>query len=97
MTIIRAGRTVQTGSLNQLRHLMRTTVTARIRGDAAALRESSSVHDFAVRDGRVTFSVDRDDLNHAMDELTKLGLLDLTVSPASLEELFLREYQGARQ
>lgn len=97
VTIIRAGRTVQTGSLNQLRHLMRTNVTARIRGDAAELRESSSVHGFAQRDGQVTFSVDRDDLNHTMDQLTDLGLLDLTVSPASLEELFLREYQEARQ
>ena len=31
VTIIRAGRTVQAGSLQQLRHLMRTTVTARTR------------------------------------------------------------------
>ena len=52
---------------------------------------------FAQRDGQVTFSVDQDDLNHTMDQLTDLGLLDLSVSPASLEELFLREYQGARQ
>ena len=35
VTIIRAGRTVQSGSLAQLRHLMRTTVTVRTRGGPA--------------------------------------------------------------
>jgi ABC-2 type transport system ATP-binding protein len=29
-----------------------------------------------------------------MGELTRLGIIDLTVIPASLEDLFLREYQG---
>jgi ABC-2 type transport system ATP-binding protein len=26
--------------------------------------------------------------------LTELGIIDLTVAPASLEDMFLREYQG---
>lgn len=94
VTIIRAGRTVQTGSLAQLRHLMRTTVTVRTRGDTGALRRSPHVHDFAVRDGQVRFSVDRDSLGHIVDQLTRLGIIDLTVTPASLEDLFLREYHG---
>ena len=27
--------------------------------------------------------------------LTELGIIELTVTPASLEDMFLREYQGA--
>ena len=30
-----------------------------------------------------------------MAQLTELGIVELTVTPASLEDLFLREYQGA--
>ncbi|MCI4674917.1 ABC transporter ATP-binding protein [Candidatus Mycolicibacterium alkanivorans] len=96
VTIIRAGRTVQAGSLDQLRHLMRTAVTARTRGEAAEVRNWPGVHDTAFRDGQVRFSVERDQLESTMSRLTRLGIVDLTVTPASLEDLFLREYEGAR-
>jgi ABC-2 type transport system ATP-binding protein len=97
VTIIRAGRTVQAGSLAQLRHLMRTTVTARTRNDAAGVRDWPGVHDAGYRDGQVRFSVERDHLDATMARLTRLGIVDLTVSHASLEDLFLREYQGERR
>ncbi|AEV74209.1 ABC-type multidrug transport system, ATPase component [Mycolicibacterium rhodesiae NBB3] len=95
VTIIRAGTTVRSGSLDELRHLMRTTVTVRTRTDGAALQHNPIVYDFAIADGHYTFSVDRNELDRAMDQLTDLGILDLTVTPASLEDMFLREYQGA--
>jgi len=95
VTIIRAGKAVRSGSLDELRHLMRTTVTVRTRTDGAALQHNPIVHDFAVADGHYTFSVDRNELDRAMEQLTDLGILDLTVTPASLEDMFLREYQGA--
>ncbi|WP_328359636.1 ABC transporter ATP-binding protein [Mycobacterium sp. NBC_00419] len=97
VTIIRAGRTVQSGSLAQLRHLMRTTVTARTRGNAVAVRGWPGVHGAEFRDGQVRFSVDREQLDPTMAGLTRLGIVDLTVAPASLEDLFLREYQGAQR
>lgn len=94
VTIIRAGRTVRSGTLTELRHLMRTTVTARTRGDGGQLHQLPFVHDFAAQDGQVSFSVDRADLDTTMDRLAGLGIDELTVAPASLEDLFLREYQG---
>ncbi len=94
VTIIRAGRTVRSGTLTQLRHLMRTTVSARTRSDPAVLQSIPEVRDFTVADGTVRFTVDRADLDRAMGQLTALGLTELTVTPASLEDLFLREYQG---
>ena len=96
VTIIRAGRTVQSGSLAQLRHLMRTTVTVRTRGEAADVRNWPGVHDADFGDGQVRFSVERDQLESTMGRLTLLGIVELTVAPASLEDLFLREYQGAQ-
>lgn len=95
VTIIRAGRAVRSGSLDELRHLMRTTVTARTRRDGRALEGLPSVHDFTSTDGQIRFTTDRDDLDSTMERLTQLGIDELTVAPASLEDMFLREYQGA--
>ncbi len=95
VTIIRAGRAVRSGTLDQLRHLMRTTVKVRTHSDGRKLQSTPFVHDFAVDDGHYVFSVDRNELDRAMALLTELGIIDLTVTPASLEDMFLREYQGA--
>lgn len=94
ITIIRSGRTVRAGTLADLRHLMRTTITVGTRSDAAGLDRQPYVHDFVRRDGQVSFSVDRTDLDQALGLLTTLGIEDLVVAPASLEDMFLREYQG---
>jgi len=95
VTIIRAGRTVRSGTLEELRHLMRTTVSVRTRHDAQELQREPFVHDFTATEQDSRFSVDRNDLDAAMARLTGLGIEELTVTPASLEEMFLREYQGA--
>ncbi|HVQ52856.1 MAG TPA: ABC transporter ATP-binding protein, partial [Mycobacterium sp.] len=97
VTIIRAGRAVKSGTLDELRHLMRTTVTVRTRTDGQTLQRTKFVHDFSIHDGHYTFSVDRVDLDRAMALLTDLGIIDLTVTPASLEDMFLREYQGVNR
>ncbi|BBX15359.1 ABC transporter ATP-binding protein [Mycolicibacterium duvalii] len=94
VTIIRAGRTVRSGSLAEMRHLMRTTVSARTRAPAD-LRAAPYVEDLHTERDRVRFSVDRDDLDRAMTDLTRCGIEDLTVTPASLEDMFLHEYHGA--
>ena len=95
VTIIRAGHAVKTGTLDELRHLMRTAVTVRTRTDGQALQRAPFVRDFSIHDGHYSFSVDRHDLDHVMAQLKDLGIIDLTVTPASLEDMFLREYQGA--
>ena len=97
VTIIRAGRAVRSGTLDQLRHLMRTTVKVRTHSDGRKLQSTPFVHDFSIDDGHYVVSVDRNDLDRAMALLTNLGIIDLTVTPASLEDMFLREYQGAEQ
>ncbi|AQT82620.1 ABC transporter ATP-binding protein [Mycolicibacterium litorale] len=97
VTIVRAGRTVQSGSLTELRHLMRTTVTARTHRDPAVVGRWPAVHDVEVHGRQVRFSVDRDAMDTTMAHLSGLGITDLTVTAASLEDLFLREYRSAAQ
>ena len=97
VTIIRAGRAVKSGTLEELRHLMRTTISVRTRSDARALQQVPYVHDFTSQDGYARFSVDSNDLDFTMEHLTELGIEELTVTSASLEDLFLREYQGVNR
>jgi ABC-2 type transport system ATP-binding protein len=92
VSIIRSGRTVQSGTLAQLRHLTRTTVVAETAGPASGLAGLPGVHNPEFTDGRVAFDVDSDDLDAAMGYLTGVGLRSLTAHPPTLEELFLRQY-----
>ncbi len=92
VTIIRRGRAVQTGTLEELRHLTRTTISARTVQPAVELARLPGIHDLRTDDGRVTFDVDSDHLDGAVRELSALGLRSLTSHPPTLEELFLRHY-----
>jgi ABC-2 type transport system ATP-binding protein len=92
ISIIRAGRIVQTGSLAELRHFTRTTVTAETAQPAGAIAHVQGVHDARFVDGRVSFDVDSDRLDAAVQVLATLGVRSLTAHPPTLEELFLRQY-----
>jgi ABC-2 type transport system ATP-binding protein len=92
VSIIRAGRTVQSGTLADLRHLTRTEIIAETVQPPAGLEELPGVHDLQVQDHRVHFDVDTDQLDHAMQAVMALGLRSLSSQPPTLEELFLRHY-----
>lgn len=92
VTIIRRGRTVQSGSLAEMRHLTRTTVTAETERPAHGVTTMEGVHDAHVDGDRIGFEVDDDRLGSAIAALVDLGLCSLTCHPPTLEELFLRHY-----
>jgi ABC-2 type transport system ATP-binding protein len=92
ISIIRAGRVVQSGSLAELRHLTRTTVIAETASPATHIGEVRGVHNPQLLDGRVTFDVDSEHLAAAVKALAALGVRSLTAHPPTLEELFLRQY-----
>jgi ABC-2 type transport system ATP-binding protein len=92
VTIIRKGRAVESGTLDELRVLSRTTVRAEVDGDPAALATVEGVHDLYVDGHRVTFAADHDRLADVVRRLAPLGVRSLVSSPPTLEELFLRHY-----
>src|SRR5690606_19121914 len=73
VTIIRRGATVQTGTLDELRHLTRTTITAEVRESPAGLADLPGVHDLELDGTRVSFDVDSADLDDAISRLAPLG------------------------
>src|SRR6266481_5965325 len=93
VTIIRSGRTVETGTLAELRHLSRTTVEAEL--DAPVqLGALPGVHDATLDGTRLRCEVDNAALNEVLRRLTAAGVRALTCRPPTLEELFLRQYAG---
>nr|CTQ94260.1 Methionine ABC transporter ATP-binding protein [Kibdelosporangium sp. MJ126-NF4] len=93
VSIIRNGRTVETGTLAQLRHLTRTSIQAELAAEPSGFAELPGVHDFQGRDGHVKFEVDTAQLDAALKHLTSFGVRSLTSQPPTLEELFLRHYE----
>ncbi|MFF8191784.1 ATP-binding cassette domain-containing protein [Streptomyces bobili] len=94
VSIIRQGRTVETGSLADLRHLTRTSVTAELAGEPDGLARLPGVHDLDVQGRRVRLQVDADGLDAVLRSLSETGVRSLTSTPPTLEELFLRHYQA---
>lgn len=96
VTIIRAGRAVESGTLADLRHLTRSSVTAVVTGDPAAVATLPGVHDLATTSDtsgtRVAFDVDNETMSTVLTTLGTLGVVTFTANPPSLEELFLRHY-----
>ena len=93
VSIIRDGRTVDTGTLSDLRHLTRTSITADLAGPPTGLEDVAGVHDLAVDGTRVRFAVDNTALDAVLGRLTSFGVRSLTSRPPTLEELFLRHYE----
>ncbi|HJW63456.1 MAG TPA: ABC transporter ATP-binding protein, partial [Actinomycetes bacterium] len=92
VSIIRAGRTVQSGTLAEMRHLTRTSIDVVTEQAHSGLDRLPGIHGLQVDDHRVRFDVDTDRLDEAMRHLVGLGLHSLTSRPPTLEELFLRHY-----
>ena len=92
VSIIRAGRIVQSGTLADLRHLTRTTVIAETARHADGLATVPGVLNPQLSDGRVSFQVESDHLDEAIRHLSALGIRSLVSHPPTLEELFLRQY-----
>jgi ABC-2 type transport system ATP-binding protein len=92
VSIIRAGRTVQRGSLADLRRLTRTSITATTVKPAGGLEALAGVHGVVVDGDVVRLEVDADELDTVLAHLVQLGVRALTSRPPTLEELFLHQY-----
>jgi ABC-2 type transport system ATP-binding protein len=94
VSIIRAGRVVESGTLAELRHLTRTSVTAELARPPDGLAGLPGVHDLEVDGTRVRLHVDTDQLDAVLRRLTTVGVRSLVSQPPTLEELFLRHYEA---
>ncbi|WDZ82773.1 ABC transporter ATP-binding protein [Micromonospora cathayae] len=92
VSIIRAGRTVESGTLAQLRHLTRTAVTVETERPVTGLDTLAGVDQVRQVDGRLHLEADPAHLDAVLGHLIRFGVRSLTSAPPTLEELFLRHY-----
>ncbi|CKW71942.1 tetronasin ABC transporter ATP-binding protein [Mycobacterium tuberculosis] len=92
VTIIRAGKTVESGSLDALRHLSRTSIKAEMIGDPGDLSQIKGVEDISIEGTTVRAQVDSESLRELIQVLGHAGVRSLVSQPPTLEELFLRHY-----
>lgn len=93
VVIIREGNVVETGTLDEMRHLTRSTVTVATQGDIAALAQVQGVHDFVQKGQQATFSIDNQHLNALLAASSQLKVTKFEVVPPTLEDLFIRHYE----
>ncbi|WP_458690163.1 ABC transporter ATP-binding protein [Nocardia tengchongensis] len=92
VTIIRAGKTVETGTLAEMRHLSRTSITAEMIGSPGDLSRIAGVEDVSVEGHTLHCQVDSEHLGELIRLLGDAGVRSLVSQPPTLEELFLRHY-----
>jgi ABC-2 type transport system ATP-binding protein len=94
ISIIRRGKVVETGTLSDLRHLTRTSIHAELAASPNGLAQLPGVYDLDVEGNRVRCEVDTHLLDGVMRQLSASGIKSLVAQPPTLEELFLRHYDG---
>lgn len=95
VTIIRAGSTVESGTLESMRHLSRTSIKAEMIGDPGnieSLKGMKGLADVSVEGHTLRAQVDGESLGEVIKALGDAGVRSLVSQPPTLEDLFLRHY-----
>jgi len=95
VTIIRQGRAVQHGTLDELRSLTRTSIDVRTQMPLTDFDTRAGVHRVRVDDDRLRFDVDGSAIDEVMRQLGEAGVVSLVSQPPTLEELFLMHYSDS--
>ena len=94
VSIIRQGEIIETGTIQGLRHLTRTSITVKTAQPIVGLEAQAGVFDIKVDPRGTLFQVDTEALGPVLQHLGQFGILNLESTPPSLEQLFMRHYEG---
>lgn len=91
--IIRQGRLIECGTLDELRHLTRMRLTVETRVPIESLAVWQGVHDVVRTEAGWTFHADSDKMEAIMQQLGEHGIQRIESAPPTLEDLFMRHYE----
>lgn len=94
--IIREGKIIETGSLEELRHLTRLHMTVKTKKPLQHIEKISGIHDLVLDGHKGEFQVDTDALDQVMTSISEAGIVHLESSPPTLEDLFMRHYENTQ-
>ena len=94
VAIIRHGKIIETGTLSDLRHLTGTVLLVETKKPMPLLHELKGVQGIKKKDGALSFQVDAEELDNVIRYISEFGIVRMESSPPTLEELFMRHYEG---
>lgn len=92
--IIRQGKIIETGTLDELRHLTRTNLTIKTKQPLKTLHEIKGVYDIQNKNQEISFQVDTEELDTIIKHVSQFGIVKLESAPPTLEDLFMRHYEN---
>ncbi|MCL2884723.1 MAG: ABC transporter ATP-binding protein [Oscillospiraceae bacterium] len=90
--LIREGKLIETGTLDQLRHLTRINMAVQTERPVTGLNSMAGVYDVHDERGELAFQIDAPQMSAVVTLLAGFGVKKLESAPPSLEELFMRNY-----
>lgn len=95
--IIRQGEIIETGTLNELRHLTRTNLHVETKKPIAALNEIKGIHEINKQGNAVSFQIDTEEMDAVIKHISQFGVVKLESAPPTLEDLFMRHYENKNE
>ncbi|PAE23931.1 ABC transporter ATP-binding protein [Bacillus sp. 7894-2] len=96
VSIIRQGRIIESGTLSELRHLTRTQILVDTKLPITGLKELKGIHDIQESKHGMTFQVDTTEMDGVIKHISPFGIIRLESAPPTLEDLFMRHYEGEK-
>ncbi|MBZ6527848.1 ABC transporter ATP-binding protein [Aerococcaceae bacterium DSM 111021] len=95
VSIIGKGQIIESGTLDELRHLTRNKLTVQTEKPMNNLAQLEGVHELIEMDGnRYQMQIDSPKLNKIMQHFSNFNLINLESQPPTLEDLFLHHYEN---
>jgi len=92
--IIREGEVVETGTLEELRHLTRYTMKVITSRGVEGLDRMPGVFDITKTGESLNFSVDTAQMGEVIAHIGGFGIVKLESAPPTLEDLFMKHYKN---
>lgn len=93
VSIINKGKIIESGTLDAMRHLTRTSISVKTRKSVEGLTNNPHIHDLSDEKGQLTFSVDSDKQGEVIAYISRYDIINMECAPPTLEELFMRHYE----
>ncbi|MFD1738405.1 ATP-binding cassette domain-containing protein [Bacillus salitolerans] len=96
VSIIRQGKIIESGTLSDLRHLTRTQMLVETKQPISGLHELQGIHEMEETKYGISFQVDSEKMDVVIKHISQFGIVKLESAPPTLEDLFMRHYEGAK-
>lgn len=93
VAIIREGKLIETGTLSQMRHLIRTKLTVETRVALIGVSDLKGVHDAVHTTSGWVLQVDSEEMENVISYISPFGVVKIESAPPTLEDLFIRHYK----